>query len=293
MVQIQRIPERGVISCRGRRLALKRIPLVMGIVNVTPDSFSDGGLFLDPDRAAEHALELEAQGADLVDIGGESTRPGSDPVSVDEELRRVLPVLERLQGRIGIPISIDTRRAEVAAKALAAGAHLVNDVSACSDPAMVEVLLEYQAPVILMHMKGEPKTMQKAPHYEDVVGEVSSFLARRAEEVERAGVPRERIVIDPGIGFGKRFQDNLELLDHIDKFRALGYPVLVGASRKRFLGELLDAPTERRLFGSLAVAAHCYHRGVEIVRVHDVEPTVQLFRVLDALEHPEDYRADW
>jgi len=293
MVELRKIPERGIFECRGKTLAFKRVPLIMGIVNVTPDSFSDGGKFLEKDRAVEHALRLVEEGADLVDIGGESTRPGSDPVSVEEELHRVMPVLEELIGEIEVPISIDTRRATVAEEALRLGCHLVNDVSACRDERMPEVLARYQAPVVLMHMKGEPKTMQQAPFYEDVVGEVASFLQERALRLERGGIPRERIIVDPGIGFGKRFRDNLDLLRGIDRIRALGYPVLVGASRKRFLGELLDAPPERRLHGSLAVAAHCYRQGVEIIRVHDVSATVELLRVLDAIDHPEDYRADW
>lgn len=293
MVQPSKIPEIGSLPCRDKTLLFRRMPLVMGIVNVTPDSFSDGGRFFSKDRAVAHALRLVEEGADLIDVGGESTRPGSDPVSVDEELERVIPVLEELIGRIPVPISIDTRRAAVAEEALRLGCHLVNDVSACRDPEMAEVLRRHRAPVVLMHMKGEPKTMQESPSYQDVVAEVTLFLRERAALLQRRGVPRGMIVVDPGIGFGKRFRDNLELLKNLDRIKAIGYPVLIGASRKRFLGELLDAPVEGRLHGSLAAAAHCYYKGAEMIRVHDVAPTVELLRVLDALNHPDQYRADW
>jgi dihydropteroate synthase len=298
------VPVRGVrpreIRCGSMTLALGRRPLVMGILNVTPDSFSDGGRFIDPGAAVSHALEMCDAGADIVDIGGESTRPGSDPVSAGVELDRVLPVIDALTNArgsskaTGVPISIDTRRAEVADAALRRGCHMINDVSAASDSEMADVLRDHpDVPIVLMHMKGDPKAMQEAPYYDDVVAEVRTFLDERARMLTGAGIARDRIVVDPGIGFGKRFGDNLELLNRVDSLRALGYPVLIGASRKRFLGELLDADPERRLPGSLAVAARCMQNGVDIVRVHDVTETTGLFRVLDAMEHPGDYEADW
>lgn len=262
----------------------------MGILNVTPDSFSDGGKRFDPASAVRHAHRMAEQGADIIDIGGESSRPGSDAVEVEEELRRVTPVIEALAGNLSVPMSIDTRRAAVARVALEAGCAMVNDISACADPEMPTVLADFGAPVVIMHMQGEPKTMQANPSYDDVVREVGWFLSDRAEFLKHRGIEGDRIVIDPGIGFGKRFRDNIELLGAIRRLGELGYPVLVGASRKSFLGELLDAGPEERLSGSLAVAAWCCRTGVDIVRVHDVRETVDLFRVLDAIEQPDDYR---
>ena len=285
--------QRHVIDCRGLKLPSRRTPLIMGIVNITPDSFSDGGRFLEYDRAIEHAVMLAAAGADIVNIGGESTRPGSDPVSTEQEIARVQPVLEVLVAELPVPVSIDTRKAAVADAALSAGCHLVNDVSACRDESMPEVLCKHDAPVVIMHMRGDPKTMQERPHYHDVTEEVGRFLQDRAGYLVERGVSSERIIIDPGIGFGKRFRDNLELINRIGEIRSLGFPVLVGASRKRFLGELTDEGVEGRLAGSLAVAAKCYESGVDIVRVHDVKETRQLFTVLDALDNPGEYSADW
>lgn len=288
-----------VIQCGPAQLQLGRVPRIMGIVNVTPDSFSDGGHYYDPEAAAGRAKRLYEAGAQIVDIGGESTRPDADPVSPGEELDRVLPVIQALaahrdKGGFPVPLSIDTRRAEVAAVAIQNGCTIVNDVSACSDPEMTDLLVEHpDIPVVIMHMKGTPKTMQETPAYEDVVGEVADYLVDRARTLEENGVSPERIIIDPGIGFGKRFRDNLDLLNRVDSFRALGYPVLIGASRKRFLGELLDTETDNRLPGSLAVAARCYEMGADIVRVHDVAETSGMFRVLDAMAFPQDYEADW
>jgi dihydropteroate synthase len=294
-------PVRGVrprvIECRGLELTQGRFPRVMGILNVTPDSFSDGNDFARPEAAIRHALAMRDAGAHIIDVGGESTRPGATPVSAGEELDRVLPVLDAIchtgdRGERQIPVSIDTRKAEVADAAIRHGCHMVNDVSAASDPEMTSVLRDHPGvPIVLMHMYGEPGTMQDAPRYDDVVSEVSAYLAGRAEAMIEAGIERGRIIIDPGIGFGKRFADNLELLNRIDSLGALGYPVLIGASRKWFLGELLDAPAGDRLAGSLAVAAHCYRSGIDIVRVHDVAATAGMFRVLDALDHPGDYKA--
>jgi dihydropteroate synthase len=258
--------------------------LVMGILNVTPDSFSEGGRFFEADEATEHAARMVADGADIVDVGGESTRPGSDPVPADEELKRVLPVIERLVEEIpGVPISIDTRKAEVAARALDVGASIVNDVSAGADPEMFGVVRERKATVVLMHMKGEPKTMQEAPTYDDVVGEVHEYLRERIEAAEFAGVDAERIVIDPGLGFGKDLGDNLELIRRVDAFLDLGRLVLVGPSRKRFVGTILDLPEDQRVEGTIGAVAWMVARGAHVVRVHDVREVVRAVRVIDAI----------
>ena len=265
----------------------------MGILNVTPDSFSDGNTHYLKDPACARAMQMADEGADIIDIGGESTRPGTGYVEAQEELTRVLPVIESLASKISVPMSIDTRRASVARAAIEAGCKMVNDVSACSDPEMPAVVRDAGVPIILMHMKGDPHDMQKNPHYDDVVAEVRGFLAERAEFVEQQGVQNDMIIVDPGIGFGKRFRDNLDLLRAAEPLRGLGYPVMIGASRKRFLGELLDTEPRDRLSGSLAVAAWCLKNGLDIVRVHDVKETAGLFRVLDAIDHPEDYPASW
>lgn len=259
--------------------------LVMGILNVTPDSFSDGGRFFSEVYAARHATQMVADGADFIDVGGESTRPGSDPVPVEEELARVVPVIGRLVGEIpGVPISIDTRKAEVAAAALDAGASIVNDVSGGSDPAMFDVVRQRQAAIVLMHKKGEPKTMQEAPTYDDVVAEVRGYLRQRVEAAEFAGIEAERIAIDPGIGFGKELEDNLTLMRRLGALLELGRPVLVGPSRKRFIGTLLgDLPAEQRVEGTAGAVAWLVSKGAHIVRVHDVREMVRVVRVVDAL----------
>jgi len=246
--------------------------LIMGILNVTPDSFSDGGRFLSPDAAVERALAMEKEGADIIDVGGESSRPGAEPVPVEEELRRVLPVLERLRGKLRIPISIDTTKAEVAEAALRAGASIVNDISALRfDPAMAPLVAKFGAGLVLMHMLGTPKTMQQAPHYEDVVTEVRDFLAERAQYAQSQGIPREAIAVDPGIGFGKTVEHNLELLRRLPELVELGFPVLVGPSRKSFIGAILGLGVEERLEGTLAACAVAVVRGANILRVHDVK----------------------
>jgi dihydropteroate synthase len=259
--------------------------LVMGILNVTPDSFSDGGRFFDQVYAARHGSQMAADGADLIDVGGESTRPGADPVPIEEELARVLPVIGRLVDEVpGVPISIDTRKAEVAAAALEAGASIVNDVSGGTDPAMFDVVRERRAAIVLMHMKGEPKTMHEAPAYDDVVSEVRGYLSERVESAEFAGIEAERIAIDPGIGFGKELDDNLALMHGLDSLLELGRPVLVGPSRKRFIGTLLgDLPTEERVEGTAGAVAWLVTRGAHIVRVHDVREMVRVVRVVDAI----------
>ena len=257
--------------------------LVMGILNVTPDSFSDGGRFLDRATAVAHATLMVDDGADILDVGGESTRPGSDPVPADEELSRVRPVIERLvEQHPAIPVSIDTRKADVAAEALDAGATIVNDVSG-SDPEMFDVVREREAAVVLMHMRGDPKTMQEAPHYDDVVGEVHEYLRQRIEAAELAGIDPERIAVDPGIGFGKDLDQNLELMRGVGALLDLGRPVLVGPSRKRFIGAILDLPEDERVEGTIGAVVWMVGQGAHIVRVHDVREVVRAVRVADAI----------
>jgi dihydropteroate synthase len=257
-----------------------QLPAIMGIVNVTPDSFSDGGRFFAADDALEQALALVREGAAIVDIGGESTRPGSELVSADEELRRVLPVVEALAGRVGVPISVDTMKADVARRAIAAGATVVNDVSALRfDDEMVDVVAETGCPICLMHMQGMPKTMQDDPRYDDVVGEVLDFLEDRMAFALARGVREEQIVVDPGIGFGKTVAHNLALLDGLSRFTSLGRPVLLGASRKRFLGAVLGAEPSGRAIGTVATTVMGYLAGAHIFRVHDVKPNFEALRV--------------
>lgn len=259
-------------------------PCVMGVLNVTPDSFSDGGLFVHPEAAVRQGLAMADEGAAIVDVGGESTRPGSDPVSVDQELGRVLPVVEALHGRVGAAISVDTSKSEVARRALAAGAAIVNDVTALrGDPDMVAVVAEAGCPVCLMHMLGAPKTMQDDPRYEDVVDEVLRFLEERLAFAVAQGVAEEQVLLDPGIGFGKTLEHNLLLLKHLDRFVALGRPVVLGTSRKRFLGAILDAEPQERLFGTVATTVMGALAGAAVFRVHDVRPNVEALRVTEAV----------
>ncbi|MCA9056505.1 MAG: dihydropteroate synthase, partial [Planctomycetaceae bacterium] len=243
----------------------------MGILNVTPDSFSDGGQFGDIGAAVEHARQLVADGADLIDVGGESTRPGAPPVPVAEELRRVIPVVARLAGELSTPISIDTMKGQVAREAVAAGASIVNDVSAgLFDPDLLNVCAGTDCGLILMHMQGSPQTMQANPQYDDVLGEVRDFLRKRMAACESLGIARERIVLDPGIGFGKTADHNIELLSHVAELRNEGRPVLMGHSRKRFLYKLLGRETDERLAGTIGVSIALWLQGADILRVHDV-----------------------
>lgn len=260
----------------------------MGVVNATPDSFSDGGKFLDPDRAIEHALRLAGEGADILDIGGESTRPGADAVSIDDECARIIPVIEGLKkAGCQTAISIDTRKPEVASAAIKAGAAIWNDVTALSYARdSMEVAAGLSCDIVLMHAKGDPKTMQDAPHYDDVIEEVYAYLGARIEACVKAGVDESRIIVDPGIGFGKTLTHNLLLLGGLTRFCALGRPVLLGASRKRFIAAL-DAGADERLGGSLAAVWSGYCRGVSIFRVHDVAATRQALRVAFAIENPQ------
>jgi dihydropteroate synthase len=253
-------------------------PRIMGVLNCTPDSFSDGGRFLDPAAAVDHGLQMIADGADLVDVGGESTRPGSDPVSTDEQIRRTIPVIERISAQSDVPISIDTTSAAVARAALEAGACLINDVSALRlDPEMAPLAAGSGAAVCLMHMAGEPRTMQQNPTYQDVVTDIWRFLADRIQSAVVGGIPRERLLVDPGIGFGKTAAHNLTLMRHLERFADLGVPLIVGTSRKRFIGAVLDEPDpQRRTWGTAATVAWAVRSGAAVLRVHDVRPMRQV-----------------
>jgi dihydropteroate synthase len=273
----------GVLVAGRFRLALGR-PLVMGVVNVTPDSFSDGGKFFDAKAAVAHARRLAEEGADILDIGGESSRPGALPVSIAEELDRVLPVLEGLKG-IEKPLSVDTRRPEIMQAALRAGASMINDIEALQAPGALEAMAKAQCAVCLMHMKGEPATMQQEPRYDDVVGEVLGFLGSRVQAALHAGIARERIVADPGFGFGKTAAHNFELLRRLEEFSALGVPLLAGWSRKSTLGKLTGRPAGERLAGSLAAALLALQAGATILRVHDVKETRDVVAVWEAFEN--------
>jgi len=269
------LTRRHELSWRGGVLRLSERPHVMGVLNVTPDSFSDGGDYLAPAAALDRALQMVEEGADILDVGGESTRPGAEPVSEEEELRRVLPVVEHLAPRVGVPISVDTVKAAVARQAAQAGAAIVNDVGGLKlDPAMAATAAETGCALVVMHMRGTPRTMQADTRYDDLVGEIFRCLRESVELAEAAGVPRERVLVDPGIGFGKSVAGNLVILQRLGEFRALGCPVLVGASRKTFIGRVLglEVPKER-LEGSLAAATLAVWNGAHVVRAHDVQAT--------------------
>ncbi len=276
-----------ILEWSGGRLDFSAGCIVMGVLNVTPDSFSDGGEFFDTDRAIEHGLKMAAEGAAIIDVGGESTRPGAELVTPSEQIRRVVLVIEALSEKIGVPISIDTKTNGVAEAALEAGAAMMNDITALSDKRMGELAAERGVPVVLMHMQGTPQTMQIEPKYDDVVEEVLQFLLGRAKRAEQFGISKEMIFIDPGIGFGKTVEHNLLLLKNIDKFVATGYRVLVGTSRKNFIGQLTgrENPAER-IFGTAASVALCVAAGVSIVRVHDVAELVDVVKVANAINWP-------
>ncbi len=268
-----------------RTLVLGERTLIMGVLNVTPDSFSDGGKFFNADAAVEHALAMEQAGADLLDLGGESTRPGSEGISPEEEFARVGPVLEKLCGKLKIPVSIDTQKAIVAERAIAAGAEIINDISGLStDPALGNVARGHRVPVILMHMRGKPRTMQKGPFARDVMRDVMAGLRAAVARARKAGIAKSQIVLDPGIGFGKNYAQNCELLARLAELARLGYPLLVGASRKSFIGYLLGgAPEQERGWGTAAAVTASILGGAHIVRVHDVAEMVQVARVADAI----------
>jgi dihydropteroate synthase len=253
----------------------------MGVLNITPDSFSDGGRFDSLSRALDHAAKMASEGADILDVGGESTRPGANPVPADEEIERVLPVIEKLCAEFDMPISIDTSKANVMRAGVAAGASMINDVRALRGEGSLEAAAELQVPICLMHMCGEPRTMQADPAYADVVGEVTAFLRDRAQACLDAGLPSSGIIVDPGFGFGKTLAHNLQLLNNLDTISALGYQVLVGLSRKSMIGQILDRPVDRRLHGGLALAIVARQNGAAIVRTHDVAPTVDALRVFE------------
>lgn len=258
----------------------------MGVINVTPDSFSDGGRYLEPARAVDHAIRMVAEGVDILDIGGESTRPGSEPVSVEEELSRTIPVIEQLASTIPVPISIDTCKAEVARRALEAGASIINDISGFRfDPDMPAVAAQYKAGICLMHLRGTPLDMQLNPSYEAVIPEIMDYLRESIAIAHAAGVADSHIMLDPGIGFGKTFEQNLLILNRLDEFTALGYPLLVGVSRKAFLGKIIgNAPVTERLEATAAAVAISVYNGAGIVRVHDVREISRTVRVVDAIK---------
>lgn len=276
--------ENGFLSTRHGKIDFRRRTAVMGIVNVTPDSFSDGGRYFDPERAVAHGVHLAEEGADVIDIGGESTRPGALPVPVEDEVRRVVPVVRGLRRALNIPLSIDTAKVGVAKRALEEGADLVNDISALSaETGMVSLLVKEGVPIVLMHMQGIPRTMQARPRYRNVVQEVKGFLQSRMKFCIEAGVDPARIIIDPGIGFGKDLEHNLTLLRGLPVLGSLGCPLLVGVSRKTFIGQLCQVSPDDRLEGSLGAAVLAAANGVHVVRVHDVKETVRALRVADAI----------
>ena len=268
-----------------RTLVLGERTLVMGVLNVTPDSFSDGAIYFSTDAAVARALEIESAGADILDLGGESTRPGSQGISVEEELRRILPVLEKIRGRLKIPISVDTSKAEVAEAAAAAGAEIINDVTALrDDPRIADVVRRRKLPIILMHMRGVPRTMQKNPFARDVLRDVTTGLKKAAAMARREGVAKSQIILDPGTGFGKSYEQNFELIARLPELARLGYPLLIGTSRKSFIGRALGGvPETERIWGTAATVAASILQGAHIVRVHDVPEMVQVVRVTDVI----------
>lgn len=271
-----------------RALVLGERTLVMGVLNITPDSFSDGGHYLDAEQAVARAFEIESQGADILDVGGESTRPGSTGISSQEEMRRVIPVLEKLQGRLKIPISIDTSKAEVAEAAIYHGAQIINDVTGLrADPRLAEIAAQRKLPLILMHMRGEPRTMQNRPFARDVMREVTTGLRQSIARARHAGVAKSQIILDPGLGFGKRAEQSFELIARVSELARLGFPLLIGASRKSFVGKALGgAPREGRAWGTAATVAAAILGGAHMVRVHEVAEMVQVAQVADVILNP-------
>jgi dihydropteroate synthase len=262
-----------------------RRPLIMGILNVTPDSFSDGGKYIAAEKAAEHALAMVEEGADIIDIGGESTRPGAIAISPIEEIGRVQPVLESLRQKISVPISIDTRKSEVAEMACKAGAPIINDISGVrNDDKIAAIAAKYGTHLVLMHMLGTPDTMQVGIQYDDLMGDISKFLLNAADLAIKAGVAKEKIILDPGIGFGKTVDHNFTIIKKLDLLTKLGYPILIGVSRKSFIGKALNLPVDKRLEGSLAAAIYATLKGAAIIRVHDVLPTVRALKVVELIE---------
>lgn len=278
------MPDERVVEGDGFRWDCSIRTRIMGVLNVTPDSFYDGGRYWDPYTAVRHGQRMAEEGADIIDVGGESTRPGAEPVRLEEELRRVIPVIERLKDRAGQPISIDTRKAEVARRAIGAGAGMVNDVSGMTaDPEMVETVASAGVPVVIMHTAGTPQDMQRNPGYRDTVGEIVDWLGARIEHAVAHGIRRSRIIVDPGIGFGKRLSDNLLLIRSLASFRKLNCPILIGPSRKAFIGRVLDAEKDERMEGTAAAVALSVANGASIIRVHDVREMGRVVRMTDAI----------
>ncbi|MGQ9693146.1 MAG: dihydropteroate synthase [Thermodesulfobacteriota bacterium] len=277
-----------VLTFRHQQYDLSQRTLIMGTLNVTPDSFSDGGLFFDLEKAVARGRQMAAEGADIIDIGGESTRPGAKPLDEEEELRRVIPLVRSLRKEVNIPISVDTRKSRVAEESLAAGADMINDISALRfDQRMVAVIKEAQVPVVLMHMRGDPETMQLNTHYDNLEEEIFSFLKERIRFAEDQGIPPEKIIIDPGLGFGKSLEQghNLLILKYLQKFRELGKPVLIGPSRKAFIGRILNLPPGEREEGTMAAVAIAILNGANIVRVHEIARMRRVVKVADAILH--------
>ncbi len=272
-----------LLDCAGKPLDLSQ-PRVMGILNVTPDSFSDGGRFVRPDEAIKQALRMVEEGAAIIDIGGESTRPGAQDVSIEDEINRVVPVIEAIAPELSVPISVDSSKPEVMRAAVAAGAGMINDVYALRRDGSVEAAAELQVPVCLMHMQGEPRTMQAEPHYDHVVAEVAAFLGEQVARCEAAGIARSRILLDPGFGFGKTLEHNLSLLRHLNEMNTEGLPLLVGISRKSMIGMVLDAPVDERLFGSIAAATLAVWQGARVIRAHDVKATADAVKLAWAVK---------
>ncbi len=278
------IKDNQVFRVGEKEFALSKKTIIMGILNVTPDSFSDGGRFLNVNRAIEAALQMEQEGADIIDIGGESTRPGADPINIETEQSRVIPVIEGIQKHSKIPLSIDTVKSKVAEEALENGVSLVNDISGLNfDEEMANVVSKCGASVVLMHIKGKPKNMQENPKYENLIDEILCSLSSSIERALNAGIEKDKILIDPGIGFGKEWKDNYIILRYLREFKSLGFPILVGPSRKSFIGNLLDLPVQERVEGSLAAVCCAIMNGANIVRVHDVKETVRAVKVADAI----------
>ena len=272
------------VRCKKTVLQLNERTHLMGIVNVTPDSFSDGGMFLDPDNAISHGIELASQGADIIDIGGESTRPGAKPLLPDEELRKVIPVIEGLSAEVDVPISIDTYKSLIAEKAIEAGAEMINDISGLHfDPKMADVAAKYDVPVVVMHIKGTPEVMQLDVHYDCLLTEIMEYLEESTEIAERAGVDEGQIIIDPGIGFGKSVEDNLTIIRHLGEFKSLGKPIMLGTSRKSFIGKILNEEVDQRAEGTLASISAAIMNGANILRVHDVGPARKAAQIVDAI----------
>lgn len=280
--------DRFILRCRRKTFHLGKKTLLMGVLNVTPDSFSDGGLYVDKDSAVAHGLKMVEEGADLIDIGGESTRPGSKPLGLDEELRRVLPVIETLAKKTDVPISIDTYKSAVAKRAIEAGAEIINDISGLHfDPELAQVAAKEGTPLVLMHIRGRPETMQKEVRYDSLFSEILLYLKEAIQKAESAGVNSDQIIIDPGIGFGKTLEHNLLLIKHLSEFRVLGKPILLGTSRKSFIGKILDTPPDQRLEGTLSSIAIGVLNGAHIIRAHDVLQAKRAIAIADAIRTAE------